>query len=410
MHPTARPLRDPEPPRIVTVPTLLRVGVHVLVAALTVWVVAHALIAGSAYLAVLVPLAAVLVLIYGVGPVVPAVAGTVVGSALWLGTLMALWIALLLLTPDAIYLAFPWFFLLLHLLPWRTGLIAVAGTTIVAIAGFAWHQGYVDAGSVIGPTLGALVAVAAVWGFTAVATESDRRRQLIVELRRTQAELAAAERATGAAVERERLAREIHDTLAQGLSSIQLLLTAALRALPVGTQSRDRIEQARSAARDNLAEARRFVAELTPPALHGQSLSAALDRLCRTESDRAGVRIRFVTAGVDDATEPAPLPTPVEVALLRVAQSALGNVTQHAAATAATVTLTLTDESVMLDIVDDGMGFAPESIPVGDAGGGFGLPAMRARVTDLGGSLSVESRPGAGTAIGVTVPLAGGRP
>src|SRR5699024_3953196 len=175
---------------------------------------------------------------------------------------LAIWLVLLALTPDAIWLAFPWFFLLLHLLPWRIGVVAVALTTAAAIGGFAWHQGQLAAGTAIGPVLGALVAVAVVWGYTAVAAESDRRRALIDELQRSRAELAVVERSAGAMAERERLAREIHDTLAQGLSSIQLLLQAAARTLPRGGAAdagtvgtvRLRIEQARGAAQDNLAE------------------------------------------------------------------------------------------------------------------------------------------------------------
>lgn len=424
MHPSARPLRDVQRPRVLAVPTLLQVGVHALVAALVVWVAVHGVLSASPRLVTLLTVTVAVALVYGIGPFIPAVARTVAGSGIWLTTLIGLWIALLVLTPDAMYLAFPWFFLILHLLPWRAGLYAVGATTAVAIAGFAWHRGGLDAGSVIGPTLGALVAIAAVWGFTAVAAESDRRRELIDELRRTQAELATVERAAGAARERERLAREIHDTLAQGLSSIQLLLAAAVRALP-GAEStdgvapaaavntaRERIEQARRAAQDNLAEARRFVAELTPPSLNGQSLAAALERLCQTVSGQSAIPVRFATAGADGTGTPTALPTPIEVTLLRVAQSALANVTQHSSASAATVTLTLTNESVMLDIVDDGMGFAPERLdaPGAAAGatGGFGLPAMRARVTELGGGLSVESEPGHGTAVGVTIPLMAG--
>lgn len=430
MHISARPLRDPQRARVLAVPLLLRVGVHVLVGGLIAWTMVDTLVAPSTSRAAVLSLAAVLAVVYAVGPLLPGVAGTVTGSVWWLAALLSVWAALLALTPDATYLAFPWFFLMLHLLSWRSGLVAVLVATVVAIAGFAWHRGSLDAGSVIGPTLGALVVVATVWGYTTVSAESNRRRELIGELHRTRADLAAAERAAGAAGERERLAREIHDTLAQGLSSIQLLLVAAARALPDGdttdsasrlTTARHRIEQARLAAQDNLAEARRFVAELTPPALSGHTLAAALERLCNTVAGQSSVAVRFVAAtGTDPATDAATgrtgagglLPTSVEVALLRIAQSALANVTQHAEATSATVTLTLDDTCVMLDIVDNGTGFDPSSAAADPPSrtGGFGLSAMRARVRELGGSVSIESEPRRGTAIGVTIPLAGVRP
>jgi hypothetical protein len=171
-------------------------------------------------------------------------------------------------------------------------------------------------------------------------TESNRRQRLIVELDRTRSELAAAERRAGVLDERERLAREIHDTLAQGLSSIQLLLQAATRSLAPSRQvdparAADLVAQARQQAQANLVEARRFVRALAPPDLEGSSLEATLKRLCDTTSAGAGIRVTFHGEGDSE-----PLATPVEVALLRIAQAALANTVQHARATRADVTLT----------------------------------------------------------------------
>src|SRR5690606_25094048 len=222
---------------------------------------------------------------------------------------------------------FPLFFLQLHLLPRRAGLAAVATTTLAAITGFAAHQGSFSLAMAIGPALGAAVAVAVVWGYQALFRESEQRRRLIVELTATRVDLARAQHTAGVLAERERLAREIHDTLAQGLSSIQLLLRAAERALP-GTEESPAaryVDQARQAAVDNLAEARRFVAALTPPALEDSTLAGALERLCATTSARHPVTARFHLTG-----DPLPLPTAHEVALLRVAQSALANTVRHA--------------------------------------------------------------------------------
>lgn len=400
----------------------LQVAVHLLVAGLLVLAVLRAALAGDGRTVAITVTAVAVGVGYGIGPATRRVRATVAAAALWLGAVLAMWLVLLALTPDAIWLAFCWFFLLLHLLPWRAGLIAVALVTAAAIGGFAWHQGTLTVGTALGPVLGALVAVVTVWSYTSIATENDRRRTLIGELHRTRAELAVAERSAGAMAERERLAREIHDTLAQGLSSIQLLLRAAGRTLPadgpadadVVRIARRHVEQAREAAQDNLAEARRFVAELAPPGLQGRSLPAALDRLCCTTSERSGVPVRFevqaATGGSDGDGDPADgravLPTPVEVALLRVAQSAVANVTAHADAHRAAVTLTLMDAAVTLDVVDDGRGFDPSALPDrSPESGGFGLAAMRSRVTELGGTLAVESAPGKGTAIAVTIPL-----
>src|SRR5690606_146448 len=242
-----------------------------------------------------------------------------------------------------------------------------------------------------------------VWGYQALFRESEQRRRLIVELTATRVDLARAQHTAGVLAERERLAREIHDTLAQGLSSIQLLLRAAERALP-GTEESPAaryVDQARQAAVDNLAEARRFVAALTPPALEDSTLAGALERLCATTSARHPVTARFHLTG-----DPLPLPTAHEVALLRVAQSALANTVRHAGATRVEVTLSHLGDHVALDVVDDGTGFDPGRVPAADPGsGGFGLAAMRARMHALGGSLTLESAPGRGTALAPQLPL-----
>ncbi|MEO6791347.1 MAG: sensor histidine kinase [Ornithinibacter sp.] len=328
----------------------------------------------------------------------------------WLALLLATWGVLLALTPDAIYLAFAWFFLLLHLLPRPAGLAAVALTTAAAVAGFAWHRETFTAAMVIGPVLGAAVAIATVFGYQAVRVESEQRRRLIVELDRTRAELATAQHRSGVLDERERLAREIHDTLAQGLSSIQLLLRAAGRSLdpergvdPV--RAAGLVEQARQAAQDDLLEARRVVRALAPADLEESTLAAALERVCDTASARTGMAVTFHLVG-----QAPDLATPVEVALLRIAQGALGNTAQHSGATRADVTLTCMDAEVTLDVVDDGRGFDPPSLfrdhteqSGQGATGGFGLRSMRTRAADVGGVLSVESRVGGGTAISVRV-------
>lgn len=392
------------------VPTVLRWSLHVLVAGLLVLSALRPAGHGSSAAATVG--AAVLVgAVYAVGPRWPAVSRSRGAAGLWLTLLVASWLVLLALTPAAIYLAFAWSFLLLHLLPRPAGLAAVAFTTVAAIAGFAWHQDAFTPAMAIGPVLGAAVVTATVWGYQTLQAESERRRRLIVELERTRAELATAERQTGVLAERERLAREIHDTLAQGLSSIQLLLRAAGRSLeperaPDPPRAAALVEQARQTAQDNLAEARRFVRALAPGDLQGSSLSPALQRLCEATSGRSGMPVTFRHEGPDVA-----LPTPVEVALLRIAQSALGNVTQHSGAARADVTLTVMDTAVTLDVVDDGGGFDAAAVGQRDPartpqGGGFGLTSMRSRAAELGGLLTVESQPGGGTAVSVHLDLA----
>ncbi|MEV0372199.1 sensor histidine kinase [Streptomyces sp. NPDC050636] len=342
--------------------------------------------------------------LYAAGPSMPRLRTSTSAAALWLAAVALVWMVLLALTPDGIWLAFPLFFVQLHLLPPRGALPAVAATTVIAIAGFGWHTHTLTAGTVIGPVLGAAVAVAVVLGYQALYRESEQRRRLIEELTAARSDLAAAEHAAGVLAERERLAREIHDTLAQGLSSIQLLLRAAERAIPERPETAlGHVRHARIAAVDNLAEARRFVRALSPPDLEAGSLPAALERLCATTARSSGLAVHCQVSGA-----PTELPTPHEVALLRIAQSALANTVQHAAAGRVELTLSYMDTEVALDVVDDGAGFIPSEVPApGSAavtGTGFGLAAMRARARALHGTLVVESAPGEGTAVAVTLP------
>ncbi|MFH8407699.1 sensor histidine kinase [Streptomyces sp. NPDC018019] len=350
--------------------------------------------------------AVLLLAVYAVGPTLPPVRASTAAAALWLAAVMAVWAVLLVLTPLGVWLAFPLFFVQLHLLPLRWALPAVLVTTLVAIGGFGRHTHTLTVGTVVGPALGAAVAVAVVLGYQALYRESEQRRRLIEELTAARSDLAAAEHAAGVLAERERLAREIHDTLAQGLSSIQLLLRAAERGVPSRPDTAaalGHIQQARQAAVDNLAEARRFVRALSPPDLEAGSLPAALERLCATTARSAGLAVHCQVFGT-----PVELPTPHEVALLRIAQSALANTVRHAGAGRAELTLSYMDTEVALDVVDDGTGFAADRAPgpgAGPAAGtGFGLAAMRARARALRGTLAVESAPGEGTAVAVTLP------
>ncbi|MEV7297882.1 sensor histidine kinase [Streptomyces clavifer] len=370
----------------------------------------HALLVGLLALAAtrsmddtaFVVLAAVMAALYGAGALAPVVQPHTRAAALWLAALGAVWLALLALSPDALWVAFPLYFLQLHLLPVRWGLAAVAVTAAGAITGFLLHDQEIGPGTFIGPLLGAAVAVATAWGYDALFRESERRRELIEELVSTRAELAEAERDAGTLAERERLAREIHDTLAQGLSSIQLLLRAAERTLPHDAPATPHVRRAREAAQDNLAEARRFVRALSPPDLEHGSLAAALSRLS-SRTSTPELAVQFAVSGT-----PVVLPTPYEVALLRTAQSALANTVRHSGARRAEITLSFMETSVSLDVVDDGCGFDPgatDGVRRSSGSGGFGLPAMRSRARSLRGTLSVESAPDQGTALAVTLPL-----
>ncbi len=219
------------------------------------------------------------------------------------------------------------------------------------------------------------------------------------------AELASAQRESGALAERTRLSRDIHDGLAQSFSSILLTARGAREATPE-TLARA-LRQVETSAQEGLDESRRVVSALAPRDLTDTGLTAALHRTLDSLSQSTGIDATLHVDG--DVTS---LPTTVEVALLRVAQGALANVRQHARAGRVVVTLTGADDSVRLDIVDDGRGFDPSHAPEATpdlALGGYGLRASRERLRDLGGGLDVESRPGDGTALTAYLPLGGVR-
>jgi signal transduction histidine kinase len=206
-------------------------------------------------------------------------------------------------------------------------------------------------------------------------------------------------REAGVLDERQRMAREIHDTLAQGLIGIITQLQAAEQASadPAGWQRHFRA--ATVLARESLSEARRSVDALRPEPLETGRLSDALAGVAQRWSAMHEIAVRVTTTG-----EAAPMHPEAELTLLRTAQEALANVARHAYATRVGLTLSYMEHEVALDVRDDGRGFDPEA--GGSNGGGFGLVAMRQRIEGLCGTLQVESEPGVGTAISACVPAA----
>lgn len=211
----------------------------------------------------------------------------------------------------------------------------------------------------------------------------------------------------GAVAERNRLAREIHDTLAQGLAAIALQLETAdalldespALAAPVDPAgARRAVQQALGLARANLDEARRSVLDLRAVPLQGRSLAAALGGLASDATAQSGGRTRVTLSTVGGSR---PLPVSIEVGLYRVAQEAVANALRHASPARVRITLTATPGSVRLLVEDDGGGFDPQQA----ASDRYGLRGMIERMHLLGGSLHVRSTPGAGTQIDATAPL-----
>jgi signal transduction histidine kinase len=238
-----------------------------------------------------------------------------------------------------------------------------------------------------------------------LAQANQRLEEMMAENTGLQAQLLVQAREAGIGDERQRMAREIHDTLAQGLTGIITQLEAAQQSGNEAERER-RIGTATRLARDSLAEARRSVQALRPQALEGSKLPDALADEVASWSEASGVPAEVAATGDARALHPE-----VEVTLLRVAQEALTNVAKHAAASRAWVTLSYMEDVVTLDVRDDGAGFAADGgqaaagEPGGSQpGGGFGLIAMRQRVNRLAGQLEIESEPGTGTAVSASLP------
>jgi signal transduction histidine kinase len=223
---------------------------------------------------------------------------------------------------------------------------------------------------------------------------SAERANLIAGLRSAQAEMERLCEFRGRLAERERLAREIHDTLTQGFASILMLVQAAARTTSEGTPAHGQLMMAAQTARENLAEARVLVAELAPASLAGP-LPEALQRLADRIGVDLGIPVCFSLTGT--ACE---LPRDCEVALLRIAQEGLANVRRHAQARSVRLVLEYEAVAARLTLRDDGRGFTPSPRP-----SGFGLRGMSSRAQIVGGSLRIRSAPGQGTTVIFEVPV-----
>lgn len=331
----------------------------------------------------------------------------------WLACVTVLWLALLLISGNFVWVVFPLMFLYLHLLRLWQGIIAVGvlwlASSLIPVAQLAQagHSEQIAAGSLVGPFLGAVLAVVISTAYRALHEEAVHHRHVAEALRRTQDELAEKEHRSGRLEERERLAREIHDTVAQGLSSIVLMSRATSASLAEGRteEASARIDAIGKTASESLDEARRFVTDLSSPEL-SESVIAALKAICERTQDRAAasgsnLRCELRVEG-GDATS---VPEPVGSALVRAAQGSLANVLEHAQAGIAVVTLAVWDAEVTLDIFDDGRGFTPEREIQQAPSRGYGIQGLRRRVETLGGSLSIDSSPGEGTVLGIRIPL-----
>lgn len=326
----------------------------------------------------------------------------------WLVGLALIWVGTVAVSPEYIWLAFPLWLLAGFILrmPWAALFSMIILVAVIAAPVF--HTGTTTYPNVIGPLVGGVFALGISRGYLELIKDGQERRRLIASLvaaqndmAQLQDELARTQRETGAGVERTRLSRDIHDTVAQSLSSIGMISRAA-QASGSGAAA-EALQQIQELAREGLVDTRRIVNAMMPAELEGSALGEALRRMLSRMQDESGIRTELHV----DESFPA-LPVAAEVALLRTAQSALANVRAHANAGRVVVNLIDAGDAVRLDVVDDGVGFDARRWNAKrprDDGGGYGLRAMKARLRELGGGLDVESTLGEGTALSASIPL-----
>ncbi|MEM9035573.1 MAG: ATP-binding protein [Actinomycetota bacterium] len=276
----------------------------------------------------------------------------------------------------------------------RMGVAVAGGATVVWAAALIvdGDGGWALTGPFAGFAVGAVVSLT-LWN---IAEQNATQASLIAELEAAQHDLAIAERERGVLEERARFAGEIHDTLAQGFTSIVLLSRAAQR----NEEWRDGLSAIEATAQENLQAARRLVAAIGPVELEDGSLTDALQRQIDStlEGDTAGdLRVTGTPCALGGA---------VEVTLLRTVQEALLNVRNHAQADEVHVTLSYVGDAVVVDVQDDGVGFVDGAVSDrGSLTGGQGLRALGHRVASLGGELNIESRETGGTVVSVLLPV-----
>ncbi|MGW3961609.1 sensor histidine kinase [Amycolatopsis sp. NPDC005003] len=317
----------------------------------------------------------------------------------WAATVIAVWALIVGIASEPVTAAYVWCAVplacaCLQVLDRRAGAVAVAAITVVLVGRQVAAAGPAGLETVVIP-------VVAVWATLALyrAQQRDARaRQLLVdELRSTRDVLAAEQRRAGMLAERARIARDLHDSLAQELAGSVLALQATERNWPDPGTARSRVREVADRLQDELAETRRIIRDLTPSALEESGLAGALRLLCaRAQEDGTAAAVRF------EADDCSKVDEQTAATLFRVAQSVLANVREHARAVHVQVTLRRHGETVALQIDDDGAGFDPAA-PAPRAGRGLGLAAARTRLAAHGGTLDVDSAPGHGTRVTATV-------
>lgn len=387
----------------------MEIGQHLIAAVLTLVGVIRAIGDGTPVPAAIVAGLAILAW-HTAGTILPSRTRSRQVVVWWLVGFAVIWVAAVAVSAEFVWIAFLLWLLAGHLLPVPWGLLFSGLVLAVVVVAPILHHGTTSYANVFGPLIGGIFAFGISRGYLQLLRDAAERERLVASLTRAQREmadlqdeLALVQRESGAIAERTRISRDIHDTIAQALSSIRLLAHAGA-GRTTDIEAARTLEQVETLAGDSLADVRRIVAALAPAELEDNALAAALSRMLDRAQDETGLRTEL---HVDEGLPS--LPTEVEVALLRTAQSALANVRLHADATRVVMSLIDSGSTVRLDLIDDGAGFDvpawEQAAEPGSGSSSYGLRFMRARLRELGGGLDIESTPGEGTAISVHLPI-----
>ena len=338
------------------------------------------------------------------------VAGSVIGHRLrqraapvgWLSVLVVSWSGTVVISEKYVWLAFPLFLLIWQMLQFRSALPFAVVVLAVTVIGFAAHTHAVTPAAILGPSIGAVVTGAGTVIYRRLRQETEERRRLIDELIGTREALARSENDAGRMAERERMARELHDTVGQNLTSVGLLIKAALDPNTDDVARDGYLETALTASEAGLADTRRVVSELSDQTSSAHTLADALHAVT-ADSAPLGLPSTLTVTGT-----PVPISTRAEVAMVRAVQEALANARKHARASRCDVTLDYRPDRIVVTVVDDGRCFDTKTVPAQPLradGTGFGLKSMATRLAEIGGAARVDSKAGSGTTVRAEIGL-----
>lgn len=313
----------------------------------------------------------------------------------WLLSILILWGGLVMSSMSFAWVSFPLLFLVLHLLDrWPAATVMVAMVSVIIVSAYL-HAGGTsfDPAIVLGPTIGACVAIVVSVIYRLLVKEADRMRLAYDQLHRAQTQIALSQHEAGRLAERDELAADVHDTLAQGFTSI-VVLSRTLKQHVHSPDAEATVSLIEETAQTNLTQARQFLCE-SP--LGATSVVPAIEAACGAIEQASAALGTPITCTVEVNGDPFDAGHDVHKTLIRGTQSLLSNVALHAHATQAKVTLTYWEDCVSVDVVDNGQGF--------DRTYGYGLRTLAERVNGAGGTFTVESAPDDGTAVHLRLPV-----